>query len=400
MGDDGRRARVAPSAVSLAALYSSGFLVLGVSLPFLPLWLGAQGLAASEIGLILALPIVVRVVLTGPLMSLADRGLGARRLLVAANLGLAAAYCGLLLGSGAGPPVIALAVVLAAAAQAPIAPASDLVTLAAIRRDPRLDYGRIRLWGSVAFLAANVGAGYAVERAGTAFVVPILIAFALAGSAVSAGTVPPGSGPGRSERARDAARPRLPGALVALLLAGAAVQASHAALYGFGSLIWRGQGFSASAIGWLWAIGVLAEIALFAVLGRTVGPGRAAAPLVMLGAGAAVVRYAGLAMEPGFLGTSLLQALHGLTFGATHLGTMAALARFAPEGARGRAQGLLAAATSLASAAGTIVSGWVYPSFGALTFASMIPLAAAGLVIAAVVAGRSASQPHSAGEGG
>jgi PPP family 3-phenylpropionic acid transporter len=92
---------------------------------------------------------------------------------------------------------------------------------------------------------------------------------------------------------------------------------------------WRDLGFSSATIGLLWAIGVVAEILVFAFLGRGVGRGSAAVGLVLVGAGASIFRSAALAADPGLATTFALQALHGLTFGATHLGTMGALAHLA-----------------------------------------------------------------------
>jgi PPP family 3-phenylpropionic acid transporter len=79
---------------------------------------------------------------------------------------------------------------------------------------------------------------------------------------------------------------------------------------------------------------------------------------------------------------------------------MAALARLAPEGARGRAQGVLAASMAVASAAATVLSGVLYRSFGPFVFLAMVPLAAAGFAIAACIRVAPARQPQSAGEGG
>ena len=45
------------------------------------------------------------------------------------------------------------------------------------------------------------------------------------------------------------------------MLAAGLIQVSHAVYYGFATLHWRAVGYSAGAIGWLWAEGVLAEIA-------------------------------------------------------------------------------------------------------------------------------------------
>ena len=145
---------------------------------------------------------------------------------------------------------------------------------------------------------------------------------------------------------------------------------------------------------------MVAEILLFAVGGHVVGRQSSGLAFLVLGAGAAVLRFGLMAYEPGLIVTFALQALHGLSFGATHLGAMAALSRLSPVGSRGRAQGLLSASVSLGMAAGTVVSGLVFRAADALIFAAMVPIAALGLGLALVAAYALAAQPHKAGEGG
>jgi MFS transporter, PPP family, 3-phenylpropionic acid transporter len=142
------------------------------------------------------------------------------------------------------------------------------------------------------------------------------------------------------------------------------------------------------------------EIAAFAYLGRRIASVRIAVPVLALGAVAALVRFGGLALSPGFGATLALQALHAVTFGTTHLATMAALSRLAPEGARGRAQGTLGALTAFVAATATVASGLIFRAAGPLVFAAMLPLAALGLALA-ILAWRSLrAQPQSEGEGG
>jgi PPP family 3-phenylpropionic acid transporter len=385
----------------LGALHAASFGGIGIYVPFFPIWLESRGLPASWIGIVLALPIVVRILVTAPLMTLADRSMGARRLIAGACLGVSLIYLALL---GARDPVaIALLVILMAVAQAPIIPAADLVTIQAIRRDPRLDYGRVRLWGSIAFLIANIGGGYLLEVLPADAVIWFLLSLAVSAMATAWAVVPESAAAHvESEPTPIASRGsrKLPLALWLVIGAGACTQASHAAIYAFGSIHWRDLGFSSATVGLLWAIGVVAEILVFAVLGRSVGRGSAALGLILIGAGAGVVRFAALAADPGLAATFVLQALHGLTFGATHLGAMGALAQFAPEGARGRAQGLMASAHALAMASATGLSGVLFRAAGPMVFLAMVPLAAAGFALALLAVRAAHAQPHKAGGGG
>jgi MFS transporter, PPP family, 3-phenylpropionic acid transporter len=385
----------------LAALHAASFGGIGIYVPFFPIWLESRGLPASWIGIVLALPIVVRVLVTAPLMTLADRSMGARRLIAAACLGVSVIYLTLL--AAGNPVVITVLVIFMAVAQAPIIPAADLVTIQAIRREPRLDYGRLRLWGSIAFLIASIGGGYLLEVLPADAVIWFLFSLAICAMATAWAVVPDSAAAHVDAGERppaSAASGKLPLALWFVIGAGACTQASHGALYAFGSIHWRDLGFSSATIGLLWAIGVVAEILVFAFLGRGVGRGSAAVGLVLVGAGASIFRSAALAAEPGLATTFALQALHGLTFGATHLGTMGALAHLAPDGARGRAQGLMASAHALAMASATGLSGLVFRAAGPTVFLAMVPLAAAGFAFALLALRAARAQPHKAAGGG
>ncbi|SFS60373.1 MFS transporter [Methylobacterium sp. yr668] len=365
----------------LSLLYAVVFTEIGIAMPFMPLWLDALGLDARVIGLLLALPIATRIAATAPLMSLLDRGLGPRRLILLGSLALSLSYALMPAAAGIGWPLLAGLIVLNAVAGAPLVPCIDYLTLAAVRQDARLTYARIRMAGSIAFLLANLAGGLLLTALGGRLAVPLL----LTGLALGAGLVawrsravaalpPSAAGDGRT---------RLPRRLWLCIGAAAAIQASHGAIYGFGSIYWTGQGIPPTWVGALWAIGVLAEIALFA--GLPALPAAWRGPVRLLGAGAvaAILRAIGMYLLGDHLAALVpLQCLHGLTFGATQLGAMAAVSAYAPDGARGRAQGTLSAVNAGISVVATLGSGVAYRSGGPLAFLLMAPLAAAGLGLA------------------
>ena len=193
--------------------------------------------------------------------------------------------------------------------------------------------------------------------------------------------------PARSEtgppRQRLAEAARLAGAPVFLLflLAAGAVHGSLATFYTFGALHWRGQGISAAWVGVLWAIGVAAEILLFAfsnALLRRLGP----PALLMIGAAAGVVRWAAMAADPPLAVLVPLQLLHGLTYGATHLGAIHFISRAVPERASGTAQALRDGGGGARAGLATIAAGPLYAAFGGNSYLAMAGLAAVGLVAA------------------
>ncbi|WP_244479509.1 MFS transporter [Methylobacterium sp. Leaf111] len=365
-------------------LYAVVFVEIGIAMPFMPVWLNALGLDAAVIGALLALPIAIRIVATAPLVGLIDRGIAAPRILLAGSLVLAGTYGLMPTGAALGWPVLALLIALNAVAAAPLVPSIDYLTLGAVRRSRRLDYARIRMAGSIGFLLANFAGGAALGAMGERLAVPLLLtvlaliaAGVVAAARIDAPPVPP--------RHPEAGRPALPRVLWFSIGAAALIQSSHAAIYAFGSIHWSTHGIAPAWIGTLWAIGVASEILLFALVGRLPAHWHNPFVLLGLGGGAAILRAFGMAAFGDRLGAVIvLQVLHGLTFGATQLGAMAAVSRFAPDGARGRAQGTVSSAGALASASATLMTGAAYQAGGGpLAFVLMVPPAGLGLCLAA-----------------
>ena len=154
-------------AARLALFYGAYFAAVGIHLPFWPVWLEWRGLDAVEIGYILAAGYWPRIATNLLIPAVSDR-LGERRrpMMVLTAVTLA----GLLLFALARDfwPLLLLSV-LTGASWAAILPLGEAVALGeAKRRD--LNYGRIRLWGSIAFILAAIAIGQWLEDAGPAIV--------------------------------------------------------------------------------------------------------------------------------------------------------------------------------------------------------------------------------------
>jgi PPP family 3-phenylpropionic acid transporter len=241
------------------------------------------------------------------------------------------------------------------------------------------------LWGSLSFIAASLGAGLAIGNAGAGAVLPLLTG-ATALMVLGAHLLPreaAGRGPAapsvlRGLKLEDAlGLARAPLFLLFLLAAGL-IQASHALYYSFGTLNWRAQGFPDGIIGALWSVGVIAEVALFAVSGRVIAYCGTARLLVVAGV-AATLRWAVMAADPPLWATALLQSLHAMSFGAAHLAAIHFLTHAVPEDRAATAQGLYAAAVAgLMMGAVTVASGPLYRSFAGEAYAAMALLALGG----------------------
>ena len=162
-----------------------------------------------------------------------------------------------------------------------------------------------------------------------------------------------------------------------MLAAASLIQASHAFYYGFSALQWHAAGLDGTTIAALWALGVIAEIVLFALSGR-LPPFFQPTVLLLIGGAGGALRWAAMAFAPSATALPLLQLLHALSFGATHLGALTFLARHAPAGQGATAQGYLAIATGVAMAGAMGISGVLYDSFGGLAYAAMALASVAG----------------------
>ncbi|MEZ5875893.1 MAG: MFS transporter [Hyphomicrobiales bacterium] len=370
----------------LGFLYAALFLVVGCYLPYFPVWLKSRALDADQIAILLATPLYVRIIFTPAISFAADRLGGRRPILIALAWGSLASFG--LLWVSAGFWQMLFAVSLLAINWTTIMPLIETVAVSGIRKTG-LDYGRVRLWGSLSFIAASLGAGVAIQWLGPQSVLSLLVGatvLMIAGSYLVPRDIDDrGAGAAttlRRLKLSDAfALLRAP--LFLLFVAAASlIQGSHALLYAFGSLHWRAQGFTGGTIGALWSIGVVAEVALFAVSGRVIAK-TGTARLLMLAGLAAVLRWGFLAVDPPLWATVLLQSLHAMTFGAAHLAAIHFLTRAVPEDRAATAQGLYAAVVAgLVMGSVTILCGPLYRMLGGEAYGVMAALALGGAACA------------------
>jgi len=100
--------------------------------------------------------------------------------------------------------------------------------------------------------------------------------------------------------------------------------------------------------------------------------------LLLLGAAGAVVRWTAMAAGPPAVALPVLQCLHAFSFGATHLGALAFVARMAPAGAGATAQGYFAVVLGITMAIAMALAGVLYGRFGSAAYGAMAAIACAG----------------------
>jgi PPP family 3-phenylpropionic acid transporter len=139
--------------ITTSTTYALWFFGLGIYVPYFPIWLHDRGFDAATIGVLLAVPMVVRILATAPITRLGDSRLGARRAFLLIASGATLVYSGLFFAWGFWPIAVVLA--LMSVFVAPGVPLLDVIVLNGVVTYG-YDYGRIRFWGSAAWLAAVV----------------------------------------------------------------------------------------------------------------------------------------------------------------------------------------------------------------------------------------------------
>ncbi|WP_158747023.1 MFS transporter [Acidisphaera sp. L21] len=358
-------------------LFTGAFFAAGaVSTAFLPLWMAGRHFDPAQIGALLGIASMVRL-LAVPAWGAATDWVGrARPMLLVAAMAAAGAVACFPLAHDIGA-LLLLATLQGIAASA-LTPLTDTLTLA-LAAAGKLSYARTRAWGSAAYMLATAAAGPVLGWAGS-WVVPGLVATGYAAAALLVPALPE---PVRVSRPplRLGGLLRLP-ALRLTILASALIQGSHAAYYGFAAIHWRAAGLGDTVIGLLIAEGIVMEIVLFVWGGKWVarlGPGR----LTGLAAGACLVRWTALATTTALPILVVVQLLHAATFAMQHLSSMTMLGRHVPPGRAAGAQALHAA---LGFSAPTGLLIWLvglgYHRFGGLCFLPMAALGGAGLLLA------------------
>jgi MFS transporter, PPP family, 3-phenylpropionic acid transporter len=378
----------------LAVFYAALFGLVGTHLPFFPVWLKAIGIEASWIGIITAVPSLTRFTVLPFITSLAEKRQALRHAMIATAVASALGFA--VIGTLHQPLAILLAYAITACLWTPMTPLTDAYALKGVSRYG-LNYGPLRLWGSAAFVAGAIACGILVDVIAARHLIWVIVAVAALGAIVSLGLRPvEQSGSARASSESATALLQNPGFL-AIIVAAALIQGSHAAYYTFASIAWQNAGLTGVTIASLWALGVVAEIVVFALSPRfTLSP----ATLVIIAALSAVARWAITAQEPPLELLAIVQLAHGATFGLTQIGTMGLLVQHVPSHVMARAQGYLTACTGIATSLASVLSGAIYARHGQGVYYLMTAMALVSATVMWVARQRLQAQPQSDASGG
>ena len=373
----------------LGAWYFAYFAAAGIFLPYFSAYLLGRGLDARAIGVLFAALTVTKLVTPWLWGYAADRTGSRKRVVCVASVGALAAFSIVAVAPGFWS-LLAILAVFGFFWQGAL-PQFEALTLSRLgERASR--YVHVRLWGSVGYVAAVMGAGAVLEGVSVSNV-PYFVLAGLFLLVVTAVAIPADREPGRpraaelGDRTDHSGRAAVPGWLVAFFAASLAMQASHGAFYTFFTPFLIDHGYRPTSIGGFWALGVVCEIVLFAFFAKAWLERLPAERLLLACYAAAVLRWvvtAALAEHPVWLAAS--QVLHAATFGLHHALAMHILRRAFRDRHLGRAQAIYASVSfGVGSALGSLVAGQLWASYGGeAAFLGSAVLAALGAAIVGI----------------
>lgn len=350
-------------ALGVSGLYLSLYLHYGF-IAFLPLWLKATGASPEEIGLLMAIPLILRLLTVAPFSAFVGRRGWVRDAIAFTALGSAAVILALLGEPEHAGRIIIVVIFSIVWDQIPVL--ADAYAVMAVR-SRSLDFGRLRVWGSIAVVISNAMAGWAIGVAGIK-ALPVMIASVLLLPTLVALLLPRDrqllpAEPGEKGRWADLFGDK---GLLLAMAATSVVMGSHGVLTSFGAIQWDAQGISTSTIGLLQALAVAAEIVGFWFGSKLLG-NRDPRWLICCSAAAAAVRWAIMATNPGMALLIAGQLLNGITATGAILGIMLVIAARVPARLSATAQGMNAVLLGVILAVATAGSGKLW-SYG-LTYA-------------------------------
>jgi PPP family 3-phenylpropionic acid transporter len=352
----------------LASFYFAYFAYVAAFVAYFPVYLAWKGLDAGEIAFVLALPQFARVFAPALWGWLADHS-GARKGIVVFSCA-AMTFCFAMLPHASGLQTIGLLIGVTSVLSAGALPLVEAITMGSLA-GASARYGPIRLWGSVSFMAVVLAGGIWLDFHSAATLPAALTLCALASVGASI-LLPEGAAPAPRRMSRFS----IPPGAGAVLAAGFCMALAHGALYAFFTLHLQREGYSGTAIGFLWTLGVIAEILVFAYLPALFR--RYSLPAILIASFfCAAVRFLAIGWASSLLWIlAAAQLLHAATFGSFHAASLAVVHRVFPPEAQARGQALFSSvAYGAGGAAGALLAGWAWQISGPALAFSLAALA-------------------------
>ncbi|HFQ13500.1 MAG TPA: MFS transporter [Gammaproteobacteria bacterium] len=364
----------------LSGFYLFYFASLGALIPYWSLYLQSRGFDATEIGNLMATIMATKIISPNIWGWVADHT-GRRMAIVRTGCLISMlAFAGVFAADGF--LWLLLVMVVFSFFWNATLPQFEATTFSHLG-DETHRYSRIRLWGSIGFILAVWGLGALLEGENIRLL-PVILLLLFGGIWASSLLVPEEAAGHLSldhePLRRVLSRPAVAGLLAVCFL----MQASHGPYYTFYSIYMKDYGYSLTAIGGLWALGVVAEVLIFLGMSRLL-PVFGLRRLLLGSLLLAALRWLLIALYPdAFALMVFAQCLHAASFGIYHAAAIQYVHTFFTGRHQGKGQALYSSLSFGAGGAlGSFYSGYLFEGFGARSmFLLAVLLALAGFLIA------------------
>ncbi|MCP9267309.1 3-phenylpropionate MFS transporter [Xenorhabdus sp. XENO-1] len=340
---------VVPSTFWLGLSYFTYFFSFGIFLPFWAVWLKGEGIEPAMIGILLGVGLVARFLgsmFISPTVKDPSKLITALRLLSLLTLLFAIGFA-----FGSHWAWIFSVMIGFNLFFSPLVPLSDALA-GTWQKQFTFDYGKVRVWGSIAFIISSSLTGILMSSNGINFSIsnlelsipfdrinnwvgsnlfghhPIILAFLifslsvmLLGMMLKPSIMPAGKIKAVNTHTVSFKELLSEKSVWQFLLCVTLLQGAHAGYYSFGSIYWENAGYSSATIGYLWSLGVVTEVIIF-TFSKQLFRRWNARNLLLLSAICGILRW-------GLMGTStelpvliIIQLLHCGTFTVCHLAAM------------------------------------------------------------------------------
>ncbi len=348
----------------LSAFYLFYFGSLGALMPYISLYLKALGFEAQAIGELIAIIMGTKIIAPNILGWVADKT--GRHIALVRVTSFLTVFCflGLFLGGG----YFWLALIFGAFSffwNASL-PQFEAVTIAHLGEQVHY-YSQIRLWGSIGFIFMVTLLGWLFNNFISITFLPILLISLFSGIWLSSLFVPEKQIELLAVSSESFFQIIKRPSVIVLFLISFLIQASHGPYYTFYSIYLEDYGYKRNLIGQLWALGVIAEVAVFLVMYRLLKCFKLKY-LLMISLVLTSIRWLLIGCYVGDLPILLFaQLLHAASFGMYHGVAMHFISQTFAHCHQGKAQALYSAVSfGAGGVAGSLLSGYTWEIFGAM----------------------------------
>jgi MFS transporter, PPP family, 3-phenylpropionic acid transporter len=346
----------------LAGFYFFYFAFVGMFSPYWSLYLKSIEFNAVQIGVLMSVQPVMRMLAPALWGWLADHIGNRRKVVQVAAAGSVLCYLGVFFTTEYYGLMLVLALMsFFWSASMPLVEATTLTYLG----KSSAQYGRLRSWGSIGFILAVLGLGFAFDYIAISWILWAGLAIQL-GILYFSRQIPATEVIAHHTDSHSIMGIVLQPQVLAVFGACFLMAVAHGPYYTFFSIYLVEHGYAKSAVGALWTLGVVCEIGVFFVMPWLMRR-YSLAQMLMVSLALAVLRFLLIAWQVDSLWLLLFaQVLHAATFGSFHAAAVALVHHFFRGRHQSRGQALFGSVTYGAGGMlGGLLSGPLWLHWGA-----------------------------------